>query len=397
MANESDKTGPQGLDVKRLHNIFPIAYAKAPYLKFQQYNGIRGLNHTREGYAGIQRYPFIFAGDWPSEWQYFTPVIRGGLNTGLSGIGAWTHCMGGFEHVADPELLIRWCQFGMFSPIAMLFGMEHPNYKEPWRYGENALKIFTAFDKLRYRLIPYIYSSYYQMYKTGMPVMQALVLQHPDDPNTYTIDDQYYFGKDLLVCPVTVKDAKTRILYLPQGDWYDYWTGRKMKGARYINVFTPIENMPVFARAGAIIPMQPEMNYEGEKPVNPLTLDIYPSPASEFQLYEDDGLTLDYQNGEYALTRIECRQDIDRILIDIHSPEGIFQLPDRTLVIKLHIEVKPIRINADNRKVTESSSVITEDGVSGSIPSWNYNRKNNLLYISCSQKSGRPVSVEIQY
>jgi hypothetical protein len=155
--------------------------------------------------------------------------------------------------------------------------------------------------------------------------------------------------------------------------------------------------MPVFVRSGAIIPMQPDMNYDGEKPVNPLTLDIYPSPASEFELYEDDGLTLDYQNGEYALTRIECRQDTDRILIDIHSPEGIFQLPDRTLVIKLHIEGKPIRINVDNRKVTESSSAITEDGANGSIPSWNYDRKNNLLYISCSQKSGRPVSVEIQY
>ncbi|HJX71771.1 MAG TPA: TIM-barrel domain-containing protein [Bacteroidales bacterium] len=396
-ANESDKFGPQGSEVKQLHNIFPIAYARAAYLKFQQYNGIRGLNHTREGYAGIQRYPFIFAGDWPSEWQYFAPVIRGGINISLSGIGAWTHCMGGFEHIADPELYIRWCQFGMFSPIAMLFGMEHPNYKEPWRYGEDALKIFTTYDKLRYRLIPYIYTHYYHMYKTGTPVMQALVLQYPNDPNTYTIDDQYFFGKDLLVCPVTVKGAKTRTLYLPKGDWYDYWTGKKMEGGRYINVLTPLENMPVFARAGAIIPMQPEMNHTGEKPVNPLTLDIYPLSATAFDLYEDDGLTLDYQKGEYALTQIEYRQDKNFAFVDIHSPEGIFQLPDRALVIRLHVDRKPLGTIVDNKKVPESSEAITENAVSSIIPAWNYSQKNNLLYIMCKQKSGKPVSVKIQY
>ncbi|MDB5263005.1 MAG: glycoside hydrolase family 31, partial [Adhaeribacter sp.] len=140
LANESDKIGPTGEDISWKHNIFPLVYAKAPYEKFQQYNNLRGMNHTREGYAGIQRYPFIFAGDWPSEWQYFAPVIKAGLNIGLSGVGNWAHCMGGFEHVADPELYIRWCQFGLLSPIAHLFGMEHPQYKEPWNYGEDALR-----------------------------------------------------------------------------------------------------------------------------------------------------------------------------------------------------------------------------------------------------------------
>ena len=396
-ANESDKVGPQGKTIRSLHNIFPVAYARAPYLKFQQYNGIRGMNHTREGYAGIQRYPFIFAGDWPSEWQYFAPVIRGGINISISGIGAWTHCMGGFEHIADPELYIRWCQFGMFSPIAMLFGMEHPNYKEPWRYGEDAMKIFTTYDKLRYRMIPYIYSSYYQMYKTGAPLMQALVLQYPNDPNTYNIDDQYFFGRDLLVCPVTVKGAKTRTLYLPKGEWYDYWSGKKIEGGRYINVVTPLENMPVFARAGAIIPMQPDMLYEGEKALNPLTLDIYPSSGSTFNLYEDDGLTLDYQQGKYALIKIDYKQDNDIALIDIQSPEGEFQLPDRTFIIKLHTEEIPAWIEIENKNITESSEVIGVNTINQIIPAWKYNKESKLLYITGNQKSGRSVSVKIQY
>jgi alpha-glucosidase len=166
-ANESTKVGPKGKEIAKLHNLFPLAYAKAPYEKFQQFNGVRGVNQTREGYAGIQRYPYIFAGDWPSEWQYFAPVIKAGLNIGLSGVGNWAHCMGGFEHVADPELYIRWVQFGMFSPVALVFGMDHPGYKEPWSYGADALRNFKKYDSLRYRLLPYIYSNAYEMYRTG--------------------------------------------------------------------------------------------------------------------------------------------------------------------------------------------------------------------------------------
>lgn len=114
---------------------------------------------------------------------------------GLSGIGYWTHNMGGFEHDADPELYVRWVQFGMFSPLAHVFGMDHPGYKEPWNYGEEALKIFKQYDQLRYRMIPYIYSAAFEQYKTGLPIMRALVLENQNDRNTYSVDDQYMFGK----------------------------------------------------------------------------------------------------------------------------------------------------------------------------------------------------------
>ena len=169
------------MNLKELHNIFPLAYAEAPYRKFQEYNNMRGLTHTREGYAGIQRYPYIWAGDWGSEWQWFEPVIRAGLNIGMSGVGNWTHCMGGFEQYSpyDTELYTRWVQFGMFSPIAMVFGMDHPRYHEPWTYGPEALANFIKYDSLRYTLIPYIYSNAYQLYKTARPMMTPLVMDYP--------------------------------------------------------------------------------------------------------------------------------------------------------------------------------------------------------------------------
>jgi alpha-glucosidase (family GH31 glycosyl hydrolase) len=343
LANESDKVGPTGKDAQRLHNIFPIAYAKAPYEKFAANNKLRGMNHTREGYAGIQRFPFIFAGDWPSEWQYFAPVIKAGLNIGISGVGNWAHCMGGFEHVADPELYIRWTQFGLMSPVAHLFGMDHPAYKEPWNYGEEALSIFKHYDSLRYRLIPYLYSHQYEMYKTGMPMMRALVLHYPDDVNVYDITDQYLFGNSMMVCPVTTKGAKTRTVYLPEGDWYDYHTGKKYAGKQYVHVVTPIDILPMFVKSGGIIPMQPGMAYVGQKPVDTLTVEVYPGNG-KFTLYEDDERTTKYQQGEFALSEMTMVQDGKKLTLDIGKPAGNFFPEKHVFVLKIRAEEKPVSV-----------------------------------------------------
>jgi alpha-glucosidase (family GH31 glycosyl hydrolase) len=215
--------------------------------------------------------------------------------------------MGGFEHVADPELYIRWVQFGMFSPVALVFGMDHPGYKEPWNYGEDALRNFKKYDSLRYQLLPYIYSNAYQMYQTGSPLMKALVLNYQEDENVYEIGDQYLFGESLMVCPVTTKGAQTRTVYLPEGEWYDWWTGKKYPGKQYVHVVTPLDTLPVFAKAGAIIPLQPAMKYVGEKAVDVISLDIFPAGNSSFDLYEDDGQSLNYLQGQYSITKSRHR------------------------------------------------------------------------------------------
>jgi alpha-glucosidase (family GH31 glycosyl hydrolase) len=360
-ANESNKTGPQGKEIESLHNLFPLAYAKAAFEKFQEYNNMRGMNHTREGYAGIQRYPFIWAGDWPSEWQYFEPVIKAGLNIGMSGVGYWSHNMGGFEHVADPELYIRWVQFGMMSPIAHLFGMEHPNYKEPWNYGEEAQEIFKQYDELRYSLIPYLYSNSYEMHKTGMPLMRALVLEYQDDPNVYEITDQYLLGDDLLICPVTTKEAKTRTVYLPEGKWINYWTGEKFEGKQYLNVLTPIEEMPIFVKAGAIIPTQEVVNYVGEKEINEITLDVYPEGDSSFKLYDDDGKSLDYQNGEFSISEIKMQEDENQIILEINAPEGEFEVAPRSYRLRIHTENEFSEIKINNKSHTKNDDLATYD------------------------------------
>lgn len=388
LANESDKTGPQGKEIAALHNLFPIAYAKAPYEKFQRYNKLRGLNHTREGYAGIQRYPFIFAGDWPSEWQYFQPVITAGLNIGLSGVGYWTHCMGGFEHNADPELYIRWVQFGMFSPLAMVFGMDHPGYKEPWNYGEDALRNFKKYDSLRYALLPYLYSHAYAQYKTGMPMMRALVLHYQDDENVYSITDQYMLGDAMMVCPVTTKGAQTRTVYLPKGNWVNYRTGETLAGGRYYNIVTPLDMLPIFVKAGSIIPMQPVMRYIGEKQPDVITLDIYPGEHAETELYEDDGKSLDYQQGQFAITKISANAG----RIDIQRPAGGFTPPAHRYLLNIHLQRAPASVSENGKPVAAAANEQALQNTAG----WYYDGSRKLLFVKTSGDNKSNLTISLQ-
>ncbi|MBC3846550.1 glycoside hydrolase family 31 protein [Winogradskyella echinorum] len=350
-ANESNKTGPQGENIKSLHNIFPLAYAKAAYKQFEDYNKLRGMNNTREGFAGIQRYPFIFAGDWPSEWQYFEPVIKAGLNIGLSGVGNWAHCMGGFEHVADPELYIRWTQFGLLSPIAHLFGMEHPNYKEPWNYGDEALRIFKQYDEMRYELIPYLYSNSYENHTKGTPQMRALVLDFQDDENVYDITDQYMLGESLMICPVTEKGAKTRVVYLPEGTWTNYWTGEIYQGKKYYSVLCPIDQLPIFIREGAIIPKQELVQYIGEKEFSKLTIEVWPNASNTFTIYNDDGRTLSYQNGNFNTTELNLNVSDSHITFRIAATNGKYKTGDISYDIKLHMLNKPASVSVNNENI----------------------------------------------
>ena len=362
------------------HNLFPVAYARAAYESFQDHLGRRGFNLTREGYAGIQRYPYIWAGDWPSRWKFFAPVMRGGLSLALSGVGVWGHNAGGFEEVASEELYIRWTAFGFFNPVAHFLGMEHPQYKEPWNYGARALASFRRYAQLRYRLMPYIYTAAFETYAEGMPMMRPLVLEFPGDPQVYGVDDQYLFGDSLMVAPITQEGAVARSVYLPAGVWYDYWTGRRYEGARTIDFPAPVEVLPLLVRAGAILPMQPDMAYIGEKPVDPLTLDIFPSGRSRYVLYEDDGISLGYQKGMYSRTVITCRDDARGVELRVEAPVGKYVVAPRAYAFRFHLGGPPrqVRINGQVTRRIDSAqgpqpdhgSAWAYDAATGTLVAW---------------------------
>lgn len=390
-ANESSKTGPTGEEAERLHNLYPLAYAKAPFERFSEHNDMRGFNLTREGYAGIQRYPYIWAGDWPSEWQYFKPVIRAGLNMGLSGVGYWSHNMGGFEHKADPELYIRWTQFGLFSPMAHLFGMDHPGYKEPWNYGEEAERIFKKYDRMRYRLIPYIYSETWKMHKTGMPMMRALVLEYQNDENVYDIDDQYLFGSNLLIAPVTTKGAQTRVVYLPEGTWYDYWSGESYQGRQHYNIVTPLEKLPIFVKAGTIIPQQKVLNL-GQETADTLTLEIFPHGKSSYTIYDDDGKSNDYMEGEFATTEVISQDSDQETEIEVQAPEGNYKVPERSYKLKIHQSEAPGQVRSAGDTLSQLSEWNSDTQQQSG---WFFDEEENILYIQPEGTSSKDIIVTI--
>ena len=377
-----------------LHNLFPLAYAEAPYRKFQEHHQKRGLTHTREGYAGIQRYPYIWAGDWGSEWQWFEPVIRSGLNIGMSGVGNWTHCMGGFEQYSpyDTELYIRWCQFGMFSPIAMVFGMDHPRYHEPWTYGKEALENFKKYARLRYALLPYIYTLSYNLHKTARPMMTPLVMDYPQDENTYNLSRQYMFGPWMMVCPVTTKGALSQHVYFPEGEWFDYETGEFISGRQYKSFLTPIDVLPIYIKAGAIIPMQPAMEWVDQHPVDVLTLDVYPSGVSSFDMYEDDGESMEYLKDAYAKTRFTSELTADGWQFMAQKPEGSYKAPYHTYLIKARLDKVPEVVLENKKALTRLNSCVEVEENVG----WYYDEATKRLWIKTNNGNNKEVHITVQ-
>ena len=243
----------------QLNNLYALLYQKAAYEVTKEETG-DGIIWARAGWAGCQRYPLHWGGDSASSWDGMAGSLRGGLHLGLSGFAFWSHDVPGFHSVPDfmnspidNNIYIRWTQFGVFTSHMRYHGTCK---REPWHYPAIA-HIVKKWWRLRYRLIPYIIDQSEKACKSGMPIVQALLLRHPHDRQCWHIDDEYYFGHDFLVCPV-MSGNNRRDIYLPEGMWVDFFTGERMSGGRwYYDVETPLERMPVFVRPGAMIKIYP--------------------------------------------------------------------------------------------------------------------------------------------
>ena len=284
----------------------------------------------RNGYAGIQRYGWLWSGDIESTWRSLESQIPVGINTGLSGMPFWGTDTGGFVTTPEltGELYVRWFQFSAFCPLFRSHGRTW-KLRLPWgwntgEYGPEELSgyrgdaglpakselhnaevepICRKYLNLRYRLLPYLYSVVKQASDTGVPIMRALWLHYPDDSHSVECSDQYLWGRDILVAPVTAKGATQKRAYLPPGTWYDFWTEEKTQGGTTINRPVDLVTLPLYTRAGAIIPMGPVRQHTTEKSDEPVVFHIYPGANGEFDLYEDDGISFDYKNGKFTHLR----------------------------------------------------------------------------------------------
>ena len=330
------------------------------------YDGQRGVDNdtrvfllTRNGFAGLQRYSTAsWSGDIGTRWEDMKTQITAGLNYSLSGIPFWGQDIGGFsvenryanaQRLFDRtgeenddlkewrELNVRWHQWGVFCPLYRAHG-QFP-YREPWNIapeGHPAYENIVAQDRLRYRLMPYIYTLDARVWFDDYTLMRGLVMDFTDDPIARNIDDEFMFGDAFLVCPVYEYKARTREVYLPKGGWYDFNTGRYLEGGESFIADAPYESSPVYVRAGSIVPMGPAIEYTAQEQDGSLYIQVYGGKDGSFTLYEDDGLTYAYEKGAYA--NIPMKWDDASRTLTIGAREGSFDgmKAKRTIHAVLH-------------------------------------------------------------
>jgi len=332
----------------------------------------------RNGYAGMQRFAsFLWSGDVYSTWETLKTQVSVGINAALTGIPYWGTDIGGFVPTSEftSELYLRWFQFGAFCTLFRAHGRAW-KLRLPWGWnsgdpgpveirGYNGAAVPDAsqlhnpqvepicrkYLELRYRMLPYLYSAVHECATTGMPVMRALWLHYPNDPAAVARGDEYLWGRSVLVAPVVEKGATTRNLYLPRGDWYDFWTGERIAGGREINRPVDLETIPLFVAAGTILPLGPVKQHTNEKTDKPLSISIYPGADGSFLLYEDDGCSFNYRKGEWMGVRLDWNDARRTLRLAIAPGSRMLSPFHRTIEVSLLqsakrvlFEGKPIQV-----------------------------------------------------
>jgi alpha-D-xyloside xylohydrolase len=327
------RMGPTGLPN---FNSYPIAHVDGVYdHQVADRPDVRPFILTRSGFGGIQRdSAAVWSGDVASRWDNLREQISAGLNFSMSGNPNWSHDIGGYTmeprfqkpSAADlaewRELNTRWFQFGAFSTIFRSHGENiHREIFEMSPAGSPTYRSMAWYDRLRYRLMPYIYTLGADSYFKDGTIMRGLVMDFAADRRTWNIADEYMFGPAFLVAPVTDYKARSRKLYLPAGlTWYDFYSGRSLGGGQTIDASAPYERMPLFVRAGSIVPIGPAIQHAGNNSHSPVTLNVYTGADGSFSLYEDDGVSRQYLHGQYS--RIPLRWNERAKTLTIGAREG---------------------------------------------------------------------------
>lgn len=371
---------------------------KVYYETEEGFTGKRALILGRQGLvgSGTHRYPVGFSGDTFSQWEvlrYEIPFAVKGGNVGIY----WSHDIGGFlgDKIPD-ELYVRWVQFGAFSPILRL----HSNHgrRLPWDYSPEAEEIAKKYFQIRYSLFPYIYSISREVHNTGIPLCRGLYIHYPELDEAYKLESEYFFGPNLLVAPIdqpSQDGIAIKEVYLPPGIWYDFFNNRVYKGPYSFIVRANLEEMPVFAKAGAIIPMQQEMQYIGEKPIDPLIINIYAGAKGEFTLYEDDGLSLDYLKGKFATTRLAYEERGRDISLLIGATKGDYegQIAQRSYLLMINGVANPSEVKVEGEKLIKKRGL--EELAKGG---WYYDADMMRLYIQTPRYSLREeIRVDVRF
>lgn len=325
---------------------------------------VRPMVFHRWGGLGNHRYPIGFSGDTIATWEslayqpYFTSTAAN------VGFGYWSHDIGGHNYNSDhgPELYTRWIQWGVLSPIFRTHATADSRLeRRPWAYPRKYFQAMRKAYDLRYTLTPYIYTASRKTYDTGISICSPLYYHYPKNPKAYSFKNEYIFGDDLLVNPVVspIEDGKKYIsqkTWLPEGKWYEYATGEIINGSAVVERPFALDEIPIYVKAGTILPTRPETRRIDEKPFDPLVLNIYPGDGGKTSIYDDQGNNQGYKNGKFTFTDVEFERGEDKTVVTIHPAKGGWKgMPDsREYRIKLLNTFPPESVTANGKRISYS-------------------------------------------
>jgi alpha-D-xyloside xylohydrolase len=328
-----------GLTGAEMHNPYPLLYQQECFEATQAAHGSRAVAWSRSAAPGVQRYPGHWAGDSECTFLDMANTLRGGLASALSGLAYWSHDIGGFWGDPSPELYVRWAQLGFLSALSRYHGATP---RDPWRFGEEALRIFREYARLRSQLVPYLVSHGWAASATGIPLMRPMVMEFPDDPAGFAFDLQYCLGRELLVSPVVAPDGWVTT-YLPPGAWLDWWSGAIHEGALTLRRQVPLRELPLYLRENSLLVLGPVRSHVAERPADPLTVEAFVRTEATFAVRGDSGAA-----------DLHCRREGRRTTFTVGSVSGTGRAggrtgePDRalaTIVLRLRdVEVPSVAL-----------------------------------------------------
>jgi alpha-glucosidase len=340
---------------RKAHNVYGMQMVRATYEGMRKLmKNKRPFTITRAGYSGVQRYTSVWTGDNVASWEHLRLGNVQCQRLSMSGIPFCGTDIGGFSGEPDGELFTRWIQMGTFSPFMRAHSAGDTKEREPWSFGEPFTAINRKFIELRYRLIPYLYSTFWEHHRYGFPILRPVVMQEQDEIFNQARQDEFTYGDKILVCPVMEPGQQSRLVYLPKGNWYYYWDNEMVEGGKEVEVATPLETIPLFIKAGSVIPEYPVMQYVGEKEIEEVKLNVYYSdaPANSF-FFEDYGETFAYEQDIYSEKKFVVSGKATCMTIE-QSMEGLYT--PRYENYHFHVAGLPFKaakIIADGKEVTD--------------------------------------------
>lgn len=376
-----------------IHNVYGLTWDKVVTEQFEKRNpNTRIFQMTRAAFAGMQRYTFGWSGDAGNGfhvtegWKQLANQIPIGLSAGVGGIPFWSCDISGYcgdieDYNTLGELYARWMQFGVFNPLSRAHH-EGNNAVEPWLFGTHVEAVTKTAIELKYSLFPYIYTYARVAHDAGLPLMRAMFLEYPDDPETENLGTQFMFGEELLVAPVMENAAATKRVYLPEGTWFDYHSPSvSYDGGQWIDLQVTLETIPLFVKQGSVVPTMPVMQYIHEDPGYPLIYNVFPARINHiasFEVYEDDGETNNYKKDVFVKRSVQCKslQSGFEILLN-EKVNNRFEVVPRDVMIRIHTDEKPGKIlTSDGDKLRKGERHI-EKGKNA----WFYDKENEVCVI----------------